>query len=154
VARRPLGAAVWRWAPVAAWMLVISAFSTGWFGGEYTGYVFLPLLRWLFPAATLADLVAMHHVVRKLAHVFEYLVLGVLLYRALDGARGFSTAVAWRALAVAAVWAVLDEAHQLLVAGRTGAVRDALIDVAGAAAGLALLALRARMLTPRAPARP
>jgi VanZ family protein len=134
-------------------VLVISTLSTGWFTGEQTGYVLLPLLRWLFPSATFAQLVAMHHVVRKLAHFTEYLVLGVLLYRALDGAPGFSRRTAVRALALAALCAASDELHQYFVSGRTAAMWDCVIDVSGAAAGLGLLAARARALTARAPVR-
>src|SRR5262245_40275965 len=115
------GDTVRRWAPVASWLLVISAFSTGWFTGEETGYYLLPILRWLFPSASYTQLVLAHHLVRKLAHFVEYLVLGVLLYRALDGA-GFSPRTALRALALAALFAAGDEFHQSFVAGRTAAV--------------------------------
>src|SRR5262245_12660573 len=98
------GDTVRRWGPVAAWFTVISTLSTGWFGGEQTGYYLLPLLRWLFPSASYTELVLVHHVVRKLAHFVEYLVLGVLLYRALDGA-AFSPRIALRALALATLLA-------------------------------------------------
>ena len=146
------GDTVRRWGPVAGWWLVISTFSSGWFGGEQTGYFLLPILRWLFPQASYTQLVLAHHLVRKLAHFAEYLVLGVLLYRALDGA-GFSPRIALRALVLAAVFAAGDELHQRLVPGRTAAVWDCVIDASGAAAGLGLLAVRARGLTVRAPAR-
>jgi VanZ family protein len=144
--------AVRRWGPVVAWLLVISTLSTGWFGGEQTGYILLPILRWLFPSASYTQLVAAHHLIRKLAHFGEYLVLGVLFYRALDGA-AFSPRTALRALALAALCAAGDELHQWFVAGRTAAVWDCLIDASGAAAGLGLLAARARGLMARAPAR-
>jgi len=142
-----------RWGPVVAWLLVISTFSTGWFGGEQTGYILLPILRWLFPSASYTQLVAAHHLIRKLAHFVEYFVLGVLLYRALDGT-GFSRRTALRALALAALCAAGDELHQWFVVGRTAAVLDSLIDTSGAAAGLGLLAVRARRLMARAPSRP
>ena len=141
-----------RWAPVAAWLLVISTLSTGWFGGEQTGYVLLPVLRWLFPTLSYGQLIVAHHVVRKLAHFAEYLVLGVLLYRALDGST-FNRGIALRALALAALCAVGDELHQGFVSGRRPALSDCLIDATGAAAGLALLAVRARGIKARAPAR-
>lgn len=142
-----------RWWPVVAWLLVISGFSTGWFGGAQTGYLFLPLLHWLFPSMSYRELVLAHHVVRKLAHFAEFLVLGVLLYRALDG-DGFRRRTALRALALAALCAAGDEFHQRFVTGRTPAIADCLIDTSGAAAGLGLLAVRARRLMTRAPARP
>jgi VanZ family protein len=151
--RRWRGDTIRRWVPVAAWLAVISTFSSGWFSGAQTGAVLLPVLRWLFPSATYSQLVLAHMVIRKLAHVLEYLVLSLLLYRALDG-RAFARSVALRALALAALCAAADELHQSFVAGRTAAVKDCLIDVTGAAAGLGLLALRARAVMTRAPARP
>jgi VanZ family protein len=132
--------------------MVISTFSSAWFGGEQTGYILLPFLHWLLPSASYTQLVLAHHLVRKLGHFAEYLVLGVLLYRALDGA-AFSRRIALRALALAAVFAAGDELHQYFVAGRTAAVWDCVIDASGAAAGLGLIAARARGLTARAPAR-
>lgn len=137
-----------------AWVLVISGFSTGWFSGERTGYVFLPLLRFLLPWASLADLVALHGVVRKLAHFVEYLVLGILVYRALDESPGFGPRIALRALALCAALALVDEGHQYFVANRTAAWQDCLIDASGAAAGLGLLGMRRRSVTARAAARP
>lgn len=136
-----------------AWLLVISSLSSGWFGGVQTGYFLLPVLRWLFPTASYAELLLVHRLVRKLAHFVEFLVLGVLLYRALDGA-GFRPRIALRALAIAVACAVGDELHQWFVTGRTASPWDSLVDTSGAAAGLGLLAMRARRLTARASARP
>jgi VanZ family protein len=150
--RRWGGETVRRWAPVAAWLLVISSLSSGWFGAAQTGYFLLPLVRWLFPSASYADLLLLHALVRKLAHFVEFLVLGVLLYRALDGA-AFSPRIALRALVIAAACAAGDELHQWFVSGRTASPWDSLIDTSGAAAGLGLLAVRARRLTARAAAR-
>lgn len=150
--RRWNGETIRRWAPVAAWLLIIATFSSGWFSGVQTGSFLLPILRWLFPSATFAQLMVAHQVARKLAHFLEYLVLSVLIYRALDGST-FTRSTALRALALAALCAAADEFHQSFVTGRTAALKDCLIDTTGAAAGLGLLALRARVLMARAPAR-
>jgi VanZ family protein len=130
-----------RWIPVVLWALLISVLSTGWFTGERTGSFLMPLLRGLFPAASHATLVAIHHAVRKLAHFLEYLVLSVLLSRALRGRRTPPARVAVRALALAALYAVGDELHQAFAAGRTASVVDCLIDVSGAAVGQAVVAV-------------
>ena len=45
--------------------------------------MFLPVLRALFPGATYEQLYAAHAAIRKAGHFLEYLVLSVLLYRAL-----------------------------------------------------------------------
>jgi VanZ family protein len=72
---------------------------------------------------------------RKGAHMTEYAVLAVLLWRALRNELA--------ALALAVAYAVTDELHQAFVRGRHGSPVDVVIDGIGAAAGLILL-LRAR----------
>ena len=133
-----------RWLPALAWAVIISFFSTGWFTGERTGDILLPLLAYLFPDATPAQLRSAHYAIRKLAHFTEYLVLSVLLYRALRGDRRWNVRAAGIAFAMSGVYAVGDEFHQWFVPGRTAAATDCLIDVSGAAAGQGLLAARAR----------
>ncbi|HZG35009.1 MAG TPA: VanZ family protein [Gaiellaceae bacterium] len=70
-------------------------------------------------------------VLRKIAHVAEYALLGALLLRAL-GRPHVLTAVA---LGVA--YAVSDEIHQSFVEGRRGSPVDVLIDAVGVALGVA-----------------
>jgi VanZ family protein len=123
---------------------MISAFSTGTFSGEGTAAVLLPILGALFPHASTAELAAMHQGIRKLAHFAEYLVLSVLLYRALRGSRRWSPRAALLALSIAGLYSIADEMHQYFVPGRTAAATDCLIDVSGAAAGQGLLALSGR----------
>ena len=133
-----------RWLPVVAWGGVIWTLSTGWFTGELTGSFLLPILHALFPRATPAQLRAMHMGIRKLAHFGEYLILSVLLYRALRTERRWSLRPALLALALAGLYAVCDEVHQGFVPGRTAAATDCLIDISGAAAGQGLVVARAR----------
>ncbi len=124
--------------------MVIWTFSTGWFTGERTAALLMPVLALLFPGASPADLRAIHQVIRKLAHFTEYLILSVLLYRALRGDRRWNLRAAGLALAIAGLYSVSDEFHQWFVPGRTAAATDCLIDVSGAAAAQGLLAARAR----------
>jgi VanZ family protein len=77
----------------------------------------------------------------KLLHVSEYLVLAILLARALNnGIRRHVTAsrllLTW---GLCAAYAVSDEIHQIFVPGRSPDVRDALADACGAALGLLML---------------
>lgn len=78
------------------------------------------------------------HPVRKAAHMTEYAVLACIFlgncscYPVFAGRRYL-----W-AFALAASYAATDEFHQLFIEGRSGEVRDVLIDSAGAAAGLLL----------------
>jgi VanZ family protein len=96
------------WLPVAAWAAVIFAFSS--VPGLATGLGF-----W-------------DEVLRKLAHVAEYAVLGALLVRAVGHAVP--------AFALGVAYAISDEIHQSFVEGRRGAPLDVLIDAAGVTAGV------------------
>jgi VanZ family protein len=71
-------------------------------------------------------------VVRKLAHLAEYAVLGGLLQRALGREP--------LALLLGSAYAATDEIHQTFVAGRQGSPLDWLLDTAGVAAGVLLYA--------------
>lgn len=136
------GARLRAWLAVTAWAGLIAVFSSGWFSGEHTGGVLLPLLRALLPGAPPEALRVVHALSRKAAHVAEYLVLGVLLVRALrqEGLR--SPALAATAMALGVGWAGLDELHQSVVATRTGSPRDVAVDAVGVLAGVALAARR------------
>lgn len=139
-----------RWAPVVAWAAAIFFASTSWFAGSRTEPVIVPILAWLFPHADPRTLETMHAVVRKLGHFTEYLVLGVLIARALRDERGWRLHHAVMAIALATSYAVTDELHQHFVPGRTAAVADVGIDALGACAGQIAMALR-RPRRPRAP---
>jgi VanZ family protein len=71
-------------------------------------------------------------VLRKLAHVVEFAVLGALLYRALM--REAPAAL------LGSLYAATDELHQAFVPGRVGSPVDWLIDTAGVVAGVVLFA--------------
>jgi len=65
---------------------------------------------------------------RKLAHVAEYAVLGALLARACS--RG------WVAFTLGIAYAASDELHQAFVPGRAGRPLDVAIDATGVALGV------------------
>jgi VanZ family protein len=75
-------------------------------------------------------------VLRKIAHVAEYAVLGALLYRAVRREPA--------AIFLGSLYAVTDEVHQSFVAGRHGSPVDWLIDTAGVVVGVLLLSWRSR----------
>jgi VanZ family protein len=98
------------WLPVVIWAGVIFGFSS-------VPHLGTELGTW--------DLV-----LRKLAHLAEYALLGALLARAL----GSRVAAAL----VGVAYAASDEWHQTFVAGRQGSARDVLVDAAGLVAGALL----------------
>jgi len=141
------------WAAVVTWALLISTFSTRWFSGEQTGNFLLPILHTLLPWAQPEHLDAIHALIRKAAHITEYLVLGVLLVRALreEGLSGLPLVLV--AILLGSGWAALDEFHQEFVPSRTASPRDVVVDTSGVCAGVALaLARRRQLLSPSASA--
>ena len=77
-----------------------------------------------------------------LLHATEFAALGGLLTRALAGGLRRPTArAAILALLGTLAWGVLDEAHQSLVPGRSAAAGDLAADAAGAALGVAAVAV-------------
>ena len=86
-------------------------------------------------------------VVRKCAHVIEYTVLALLLWRALRSVptlHAKSLMVFGAVLMGCALFAASDEFHQTFVKSRTPSVRDVLLDVGGALVGLLIGASFAR----------
>jgi VanZ family protein len=79
-----------------------------------------------------------NYIVRKYAHGGVYLVLGILLMIGFSrsGVRGFK-AITF-SLLFSILYAVSDELHQLLVAGRGPNLMDVLIDSCGAFEGIGL----------------
>jgi VanZ family protein len=115
--------------PLILWLASDSGSS------EQTAGLVVPVLRFLFPAASPLQIEAMHGIVRKLAHLTEYAVLAALWLRAFMQGSGLPwRAAAWRTLLVVAAWAVVDETYQSTLASRTGSPMDVAIDTAGAAA--------------------
>ena len=96
------------WLPVVVWAAVIFAFSS------------VPSLS--------TELGTWDTILRKLAHLTEYAILGALLCRAVR-----RPAVA---VAIATLYAVTDEVHQTFVEGRHGAPLDVGIDAIGAIVGV------------------
>lgn len=82
------------------------------------------------------DIERLNHVVRKNAHFFAYLVLGLLVTNGLrvSGMTGPKLYV-W-ALFICILYAAGDEIHQLFVPGRGGQLRDVVLDTAGGAVGI------------------
>ena len=79
--------------------------------------------------------------VRKTAHFTEFAMLGACMLLCLKswlGERGHLRLYAWIG---GTAWAGLDEIHQLLVDGRSGQLKDVLLDSSGAACGILITEL-------------
>jgi VanZ family protein len=131
-----------RWWPVLVWGCLIWTFSTGAFTTQHTSRYVVPFLRWLFPHLAWDTLLAIHQIIRKLAHVAEYFVFSLLILRGLRAGRK-ETHLGWAlgALAIVAAYAALDEFHQSFVPGRGASPWDVLLDASGGAAAQLMAAL-------------
>ena len=87
--------------------------------------------------------------VRKSAHIIAYFILGILMYRALRVSihRWRARTVVSLALLSCSLYAVTDEIHQLFVPGRSGELRDVMIDSIAALVGVGLCAWMMRKST-------
>jgi len=114
--------------------------STDTLSSEHTACVFEPILRWMIPSLTADQFETVHHVIRKCAHISEYFVFCLLLYRGVRGDRkGWRCTWGLAALFCAAGYSVLDEIHQAFVASRTASAYDSLLDSIGALAAFGVL---------------
>jgi VanZ family protein len=108
-----------RWLPVVAWSAVILATSNDWFSAAHTG-------SWLGVSETV------NVVLRKLAHLTGYGILGVLALRASRRALPLTYAIV---LLVAS----LDEWNQSFIPSRGGSPWDVLLDVVGATLAIGMM---------------
>ncbi len=119
--------------PVILWMGFTFWMSTGAFSSQNTFSFVETALRFFLPKISAQELDLIHAMIRKSAHVMEYFILGILLFRAFRG--GSSGSWNWRwsffAVILVALWAAGDEFHQSFVSTRTASVVDVVLDTAG-----------------------
>ena len=132
------------WLPVLVWMLIIFSASSDRMSFSHSSRIIAPILHWLFPQMTEATVHAVVFAVRKLAHVTEYAILGLLVWRAMrkSGAahpRPWFWSQAAVVLLFVALYATSDEVHQAFVPTRQASVGDVLLDTLGGAFGLLFL---------------
>lgn len=129
------------------WMVVIfmlshqsASISSGQSG------VFVEQLRHIAPSV---DQQLLTFLVRKGAHIFAYFVLGILTFNALwrvDLSKFKLNYPVGLSIIVCALYAVSDEFHQLFVSGRSGEIRDIIIDSCAATVGVFTLRFSVRIL--------
>lgn len=106
--------------PVVLWSLVIFTFSS-------------------FPTGSASRYYWPDFVVKKLAHMVEYGILALLVYRAFINT-GVSKPVSLRfAFVWAVVYGMTDEVHQSFTPGREATLRDVIFDTIGAGVALYFL---------------
>lgn len=76
--------------------------------------------------------------IRKIAHITEYLILGFLMFNLLNQ---YSVTNIYYAIGLSILYSCTDEFHQLFINGRSGSIRDILIDFIGILIGTYLYKL-------------
>jgi VanZ family protein len=132
------------WLPTLIWMVLIFSASSDSHSYEHSSRLIAPLLHWLFPQMPETRVDAIVYFTRKCAHLTEYAVLALLLWRAVrrpmkNDPRPWVWPEAGLALAIVFLYAASDEFHQIFVPTRTAQVSDVFIDTAGGAASLLAL---------------
>ena len=108
-----------------AFAAALAAFSITFFTHANTFAIAEPIIRWLAPDAPAAEISRLHILGRKLGHflipaiAYLALVIGPLRNRR------------YSALALCAVFAVLDETIQAFTPARSGSIYDVALDVSG-----------------------
>ena len=127
------------WIAAFCWMAVIFYLShqPGSASSDLSSGIVAELLKFIDQVAPSLEInfESFHTFVRKNAHFIAYLLLSLLSLNAWrsSGLRGPKQLILGFGMCV--LFAVTDEIHQLFIEGRSGEVRDVLIDSAGAALG-------------------
>jgi VanZ family protein len=121
------------WLPVAIWAVVILHAAGPAFDGNHTGSVIERIFAAIGLPLSITAGEVVNTIIRKLAHLTEYAILGTLAFRAVRSERG-GWMLAWSVAAVAIATAVAtsDELLQSLTPTRTATPADVLLDATGA----------------------
>jgi VanZ family protein len=116
-------------------------FSTEAFGGDRSRPVLERLLALVGIHLPDAVVNVIHTMMRKTAHVGEYAILSLLVYRAIAGRLGgvWRHGAARSTLLFCALYSLTDEFHQSFVRNRGASLVDCGLDVFGVTLGLLLI---------------
>ncbi len=139
------------WLPMMIWLVVIAFESTSMFTSEHTMNWIGRLLGLFFHHLGAAKLAYLNHIMRKVGHFTGYGILSWFAFRGwmetiayrreqslLQAGRTIRPQRQWQlsaavlAVFCTAVVAAMDEYHQTFLPGRTGVVRDVVLDTMGA----------------------
>lgn len=131
-----------RWMLAFLWMMIIFFLSaqSGNESGSLSTSLFKPLFDMLVPMGIPADLLSL--IIRKSAHFIEYMILGILVFRALDTYEIQLSQKVYLAILLCIGYAISDEIHQIFVPGRAGTLIDVLIDSLGSATSIAYIYIK------------
>ena len=119
---------------IILWLLVIFIFSNQ-DGTTSTALTNGVLEKYLF----FIDSDVLFIIIRKIAHITEYLILGILVFSFVKEFKMNRKIIV--SLLICLILSSLDEFHQLFIPGRTGKILDVFIDMIGVLLGIGVLLL-------------
>ncbi|WP_434283181.1 VanZ family protein [Clostridium botulinum] len=127
--------------PSFIWMVVIFTFSNqpGESSNKNNFFVADVLTKGKIDLFKHIDYNFLNFLIRKAAHITEYLILFMLLYYAFK--KTFYKNLKIKAAIITILYACTDEFHQLFIPGREGKVRDVLVDSIGVFIGVFLICI-------------
>jgi VanZ family protein len=125
-------------------MAVIFSASSDRMSFQHSSRIVGPLVRWLLPHLSQESVETIVLIVRKCAHLTEYAILGLLLWRAQrkptrTSPQPWRWRTAFHTILLVMLYAASDEFHQAFVPSRQASVWDVLLDTTGAVFALLLL---------------
>ena len=82
------------------------------------------------------------HIVRKTAHFTIYLILGLLIGKLLKEYNITNKQLILYGILICMLYAISDEIHQIFVSGRSGEIKDVLIDTCGSTVGITIINIK------------
>lgn len=122
---------------ILCWMYIVFGFSNA--GGEESTGISTRVAKFFVKNEAYIRLA--EHIIRKVAHLSEYAIGGILVYSLLLTFNLNSKIQFCASWLFVVVYAITDEIHQLFIPGRTGRIVDVFIDSLGAMLGICSLLL-------------
>ncbi len=112
-----------KWILLLLWMLIIFLFSNQ----PHSGTITHNMIKTYVSSSDLVT--TLNFIIRKSAHVMEYLILFLLTHSLLKEYQTNSKKIIVLSLIFCFLYACSDEYHQSLVPGRTSQFKDVIIDI-------------------------
>ncbi|MBR3161110.1 MAG: VanZ family protein [Bacilli bacterium] len=128
-----------KWIAFITWLIIIFIFSHQPNSGDTTHGIIeniIPILKnskWL-------DII--NYIIRKLAHITEYLILSLLTISLMKEYTKKEKIIILFSILFCFFYACTDEFHQSLIVGRTSKFTDALIDTVGSLIGIIIYKIK------------
>ena len=114
------------------WMILIFVMSS--FNADISSNQSGMIVNFISKIFNINNIELLSLIIRKMAHFFEYFILGILMLNVLIN---YNKKI-YLAYIFGILYACLDEVHQLFVNGRSGQITDVLIDSLGIILGVLL----------------